>query len=262
MVIHNMSNAKQQYNVFLHGTKPTKTESMQEVAELIMKEGLNIPSSNSVLSTLVSIGKLPETEKEVFGRHIHSIGPDDTFVNIIIATPNIIESEDKRYILGAPPITWDSAGNQYEETCILDHLCCKLLAGKLPKEFVHGYAVCEMVKCQKDDVVKKIILNPSRYSNLSSGEKAQLDSKLIGLLEKSNMKSINELLQLDDINKIQSMLDIFGDVGLSSWYTRAMSEQVQTKKFNCARNGAPVCAIVEPVVRRNYFWHEILLDDL
>ena len=223
MVIHNMLNA------FLHGTKPTKTESMQEVAEQIMKEGLNIPRSNSVLSTLVSIGELPDME-EVFGKHIHFVGADDAFINVIVATPNIIESDGKRYILGAPPITWDSAGNQYEETCILDHLCCKLLAGKLPKEFVHGYAVCKTVESQKDDVVEKIVLNPSRYSNLPSGEKAQLDSKLIGLLEKSNMKMINKLLQLDDVNEIQSMLDIFGNFGLSGWYTRVMSEQFHNKR--------------------------------
>jgi len=102
---------------------------------------------------------------------------------------------------------------------MLDHLCCKLLGGKIPASFIYGYSV---EKAGSDEF--GIVKNQIHYSLLTPEERKKVDDDITGLLKNSLMEHVAKLLNSNNVNDINRAVQLYERVS-DSWQYRALKKR-------------------------------------
>lgn len=197
-----------EYGVGIHGIDKGSREEKQGIADSISNEGLNINNnSKTILSTSISLGTnedMQRISREISG---YQFG-NGTKANIIIAVPLYIQNESGETIfLGFPEQNKRTAGQQYDEHCILDRICSKMK--KIPPQFILGYY------CENQDGSESFIKNGQHYSNLSIEDREVLFTEI-----SSNMDDIsrnyNELIASGNIGQLSQIKERMQQLGWNS----------------------------------------------
>lgn len=197
-----------EYGVGIHGIDKGSREEKQGIADSISNEGLNINNnSKTILSTSISLGTnedMQRISREISG---YQFG-NGTKANIIIAVPLYIQNESGETIfLGLPEQNKRTAGQQYDEHCILDRICSKMK--KIPPQFILGYY------CENQDGSESFIKNGRHYSNLSIEDREVLFTEI-----SSNMDDIsrnyNELIASGNIGQLSQIKERMQQLGWNS----------------------------------------------
>jgi len=197
-----------EYGVGIHGIDKGSREEKQGIADSISNEGLNINNnSKTILSTSISLGTnedMQRISREISG---YQFG-NGTKANIIIAVPLYIQNESGETIfLGFPEQNKRTAGQQYDEHCILDRICSKMK--KIPPQFILGYY------CENQDGSESFIENGQHYSNLSIEDREVLFTEI-----SSNMDDIsrnyNELIASGNIGQLSQIKERMQQLGWNS----------------------------------------------
>lgn len=197
-----------EYGVGIHGIDKGSREEKQDIADSISNEGLNINNnSKTILSTSISLGTnedMQRISREIRG---YQFG-NGTKANIIIAVPLYIQKESGETIfLGFPDQNKRTAGQQYDEHCILDRICSKMK--KIPPQFILGYYY------ENQDGSESFVKNGQHYSNLSIEDREALFTEI-----SSNMDDIsrnyNELIASGNIGQLSQIKERMQQLGWNS----------------------------------------------
>ena len=197
-----------EYGVGIHGIDKGSREEKQGIADSISNEGLNINNnSKTILSTSISLGTnedMQRISREIRG---YQFG-NGTKANIIIAVPLYIQKESGETIfLGFPDQNKRTAGQEYDEHCILDRICSKMK--KIPPQFILGYYY------ENQDGSESFVKNGQHYSNLSIEDREALFIEI-----SSNMDDIsrnyNELIASGNIGQLSQIKERMQQLGWNS----------------------------------------------
>lgn len=215
-----------EYGVGIHGIDKGSREEKQGIADSIINEGLNINNnSKTILSTSISLGTNEDMQRiseEISGYQFCN----GTKANIIIAAPLYIQNESGETIfLGFPEQNKITAGQQYDEHCILDRICSKMK--KIPPQFILGYY------CENQDGSESFIKNDQHYSNLSIEDREDLFTEI-----SSNMDDIsrnyNELIASGNIGQLSQIKEKMQQLG---WNSSLIDNALTlAQKYNGKRN--------------------------
>ena len=127
-----------EYGIGIHGIDKGSREEKQSIAESISNEGLNINNNNkTILSTSISLGTNEDMQRISQEINGYKFG-NGAKANVIIAVPLYIQNQyGEKIFLGFPDENKRTAGQQYDEHCILDRICSKMK--KIPPQFILGY---------------------------------------------------------------------------------------------------------------------------
>ena len=197
-----------EYGVGIHGIDKGSREEKQGIADSISNEGLNINNnSKTILSTSISLGTnedMQRISREISG---YQFG-NGTKANIIIAVPLYIQNESGETIfLGFPDENKRTAGQQYDEHCILDKICSKMK--KIPPQFILGYYY------ENQDGSESFIKNGQHYSNLSIEDREALFTEISSNMDDISRK-YNELIASGNIGQLTQMKERMQQLGWNS----------------------------------------------
>lgn len=181
-----------EYGIGIHGIDKGSREEKQSIAESISNEGLNINNNNkTILSTSISLGTNEDMQRISQEINGYKFG-NGAKANVIIAVPLYIQNQyGEKIFLGFPDENKRTAGQQYDEHCILDRICSKMK--KIPPQFILGYYF------ENQDGTENFIRNGQHYSSLTQEDRENLFAEL-----SSNM---------DDISKNYNELIVSGNIG-------------------------------------------------
>lgn len=197
-----------EYGIGIHGIDKGSREEKQGIADSISSEGLNINNnSKTILSTSISLGTNEDIQRMSQGIRSYKFG-NGTKVNVIIAVPLYIQNENGETIfLGFPDQNKRTAGQQYDEHCILDRICSRMK--KIPPQFILGYY------CENQDGSESFIKNGKHYSNLALEDREALFTEM-----SSNMDDIsrnyNELIASGNIGQLSQIKERIQQLGWNS----------------------------------------------
>ena len=196
------------YNIAIHSISNTSAEEKKYIVKNIFEEGLKLkPGWRTILATTISLRNKKENPKIVEDMADYTYC-DGEQCNVIVMVPNFIaNSKGKKIFLGFPPINKDTAGQQYEEKCILDSICNNL--GIIPSEFILGYYNSSL----------EIEKNPNYYMNLTKEKQDRLFQKIqqnmTSLYEKisdyvvkNNIEGLENIKELARVRKRDSLISI------------------------------------------------------
>ena len=198
-----------EYGIGVHGIDQGSIEEKQRKALNISDEGLNIGSnSKTILSTAISLGINEESQELSQDITNYKFG-NGANMKVIIAAPLCIQNENgEKIFLGFPEENKRTAGQQYEEHCILDRICGKL--NKVPPEFILGYYR------ENPDGSESFIKNLKHYSNLSQESKEDLYREL-SLSMDDISKDINKLIADGNIEQLSRMQQRMQERNMSTY---------------------------------------------
>lgn len=197
-----------EYGVGIHGIDKGSREEKQGIADSIINEGLNINNnSKTILSTSISLGTNEDMQRiseEISGYQFCN----GTKANIIIAAPLYIQNESGETIfLGFPEQNKITAGQQYDEHCILDRICSKMK--KIPPQFILGYY------CENQDGSESFIKNDQHYSNLSIEDRENLFTEIFSNMDDIS-RNYNELIASGNIGQLSQIKEKMQQLGWNS----------------------------------------------
>lgn len=192
-----------EYGVGIHGIDKGSREEKQGIADSISNEGLNINNnSKTILSTSISLGTNEDMQRISQEINGYKFG-NGVKANVIIAVPLYIQNQDgEKIFLGFPDENKRTAGQQYDEHCILDRICSKMK--KIPPQFILGYYF------ENQDGTENFIRNGQHYSSLTPEDRESFFTVI-----SSNM---------DDISKNYNKLIASGDIGQLSQIKERMQQ--------------------------------------
>lgn len=196
------------YGIGIHGIDKGSREEKQGIADSISSQGLNINNrSKTILSTLISLGTnecIQRISQEIIG---YKFG-NGIKTNVIIAVPLYIQNESgEKIFLGFPDQNARTAGQQYDEHCILDRICSRMK--KIPSQFVLGYY------CENQDGKEEFIKNGQHYSNLTPEDKENLFTE-ISLNMDDISRNYNELIDSGNIERLSQIKGKMQQLGWNS----------------------------------------------
>lgn len=197
-----------EYGVGIHGIDKGSREEKQDVADSISNEGLNINNnSKTILSTSISLGTnedMQRISREIRG---YQFG-NRTKANIIIAVPLYIQNESGETIfLGFPDQNKRTAGQQYDEHCILDRICSKMK--KIPPQFILGYYY------ENQDGSESFVKNGQHYSNLSIEDREDFFTEISSYMDDIS-RNYNELIASGNIGQLSQIKERMQQLGWNS----------------------------------------------
>ena len=197
-----------EYGVGIHGIDKGSREEKESIAYSISNEGLNINNnSKTILSTSVSLGTNEDMQRISQEISKYKFG-NAAKANVIIAVPLYIQNQNgEKIFLGFPDENKRTAGQQYDEHCILDRICSKMK--KIPPQFILGYYF------ENQDGTESFIRNGQHYSSLAPEDREVLFSEL-----SSNMDDIsrnyNELIASGNIEQLSQIKGRMQQLGWNS----------------------------------------------
>lgn len=232
-----------EYGIAIHGIDTGNSTEKQRKASNIMDEGLNInDNSKTILSTAISLGTNDDVQGLRQNITQYNFG-NGIKMNVIIAVPLYIQNRNgQRIFLGFPEENKRTAGQQYEEHCILDQICGKLK--KVPPEFILGYY------CENADNSVSFIKNLKHYSNIEQEQKEDLYQEL-SLNMNDTSKKINELIESGNIEQLTQMKEKVQRLDLNAYMVDNAMRLAQ--KYKEQQDKAPTNSIEK---------RKILLDHL
>lgn len=197
-----------EYGIGIHGIDKGSREEKQDIADSISNEGLNINNnSKTILSTSISLGtneNIQSISQEIRG---YKFG-NGTKANVIIAVPLYIQNESGETIfLGFPDQNKRTAGQQYDEHCILDRICSKMK--KIPPQFILGYY------CENQDGTESFIKNSQHYSSLAPENRETLFTELSSNMDDVS-RNYNELIASGNIGQLSQIKERMQQLGWNS----------------------------------------------
>lgn len=221
-----------EYGIGIHGIDKGSREEKQAVADSISNEGVNINNnSKTILSTAISLGTNDDMQRirqEIIG---YKFG-NGTKTNAVIAVPLYIENESgEKIFLGFPDQNKRTAGQQYEEHCILDRICSKLQ--KIPPQFVLGYY------CENPDGSESFIKNEQHYSNLDSKEREVFFTEVSSNMDDVS-KNYNDLIASGNVEQLSQIKGRMQQLGWKAYIvdnaiTLVQKYKEQTKFQNTSK---------------------------
>lgn len=165
--------------------------------------------------------------KEIMG---YQFG-NGTKANVIVAVPLYIQNENgEKIFLGFPEQNKRTAGQQYEEHCILDKICSKLK--KIPPQFILGYY------CENSDGRENFIKNGQHYSNLIPEDRENLFTELYSNMDDFS-RNCNELINSGDIEGLKKIKEKFETMGMKPYMAdnaislaKKYKDEKENKKMN------------------------------
>lgn len=197
------------YGIGIHGIDKGSREEKQVIADSISNKGLNINNnSKTILSTAISLGandNIQKISQEIIG---YKFG-NGTKANVIIAVPLYIQNEKgEKIFLGFPNQNKRTAGQQYEEHCILDRICSRLK--KIPPQFVLGYYY------ENPDGSESFIKNEQHYSNLTPEQRETLFTECSSNMDDIS-KNYNDLIDSGNIEQLSKIKEKMQQLGWNSY---------------------------------------------
>ena len=128
--------------------------------------------------------------------------------NVIIAVPLYIQNQDgEKIFLGFPDENKRTAGQQYDEHCILDRICSKMK--KIPPQFILGYYF------ENQDGTENFIRNGQHYSSLTQEDRENLFAELSSNMDDIS-KNYNELIASGNIGQLGQIKERMQQLGWNS----------------------------------------------
>ena len=197
-----------EYGIGIHGIDKGCREEKQGIADSICNEGLNINNnSKTILSTSISLGtneNMQKISQEISG---YKFG-NGVKANVIIAVPLYIQNQDgEKIFLGFPDENKKTAGQQYDEHCILDRICSKMK--KIPPQFILGYYF------ENQDGTESFIRNGQHYSSLTLEDRENLFTELYSNMDDISRK-YNELIASGNIGYLGQIRERMQQLGCNT----------------------------------------------
>lgn len=198
-----------EYGIGIHGIDKGSNEKKQSTASNISSQGLNINNnSKTILSTSISLGMNEDIQQLSQEIMEYKFG-NGAKANVVIAVPLHIQNQDgEKIFLGFPDENKRTAGQQYEEYCILDRICAKLK--KIPPEFIFGYY------CENSDGSENFIRNLKHYSNISQEKREDFFKQLYSKMDDVS-KSYNDLIASGNIKQLGQIKERMQRLGWNSY---------------------------------------------
>ncbi len=197
-----------EYGIGIHGIDKGSREEKQSIAESISNEGLNINNNNkTILSTSISLGTNEDMQRISQEINGYKFG-NGAKANVIIAVPLYIQNQDgEKIFLGFPDENKRTAGQQYDEHCILDRICSKMK--KIPPQFILGYYF------ENQDGTENFIRNGQHYSSLTQKDRENLFAELSSNMDDIS-KNYNELIASGNIGQLGQIKERMQQLGWNS----------------------------------------------
>ncbi len=197
-----------EYGIGIHGIDKGSREEKQSIAESISNEGLNINNNNkTILSTSISLGTNEDMQRISQEINGYKFG-NGAKANVIIAVPLYIQNQDgEKIFLGFPDENKRTAGQQYDEHCILDRICSKMK--KIPPQFILGYYF------ENQDGTENFIRNGQHYSSLTQEDRENLFAELSSNMDDIS-KNYNELIASGNIGQLGQIKERMQQLGWNS----------------------------------------------
>ena len=197
-----------EYGIGIHGIDKGSREEKQSIAESISNEGLNINNNNkTILSTSISLGTNEDMQRISQEINGYKFG-NGAKANVIIAVPLYIQNQDgEKIFLGFPDENKRTAGQQYDEHCILDRICSKMK--KIPPQFILVYYF------ENQDETENFIRNGQHYSSLTQEDRENLFAELSSNMDDIS-KNYNELIASGNIGQLGQIKERMQQLGWNS----------------------------------------------
>lgn len=197
-----------EYGIGIHGIDKGSREEKQSIAESISNEGLNINNNNkTILSTSISLGTNEDMQRISQEINGYKFG-NGAKANVIIAVPLYIQNQyGEKIFLGFPDENKRTAGQQYDEHCILDRICSKMK--KIPPQFILGYYF------ENQDGTENFIRNGQHYSSLTQEDRENLFAELSSNMDDIS-KNYNELIASGNIGQLGQIKERMQQLGWNS----------------------------------------------
>ena len=198
-----------EYGIGIHGIDKGSIEEKGKKAETICEDGVDITNnSKTILSTSISLGANEDSQEISQEIENYRFG-NGSKMNVVLAVPLCIQNENgEKIFLGFPEQNKRTAGQQYEEHCILDRICSQMR--RIPPQFVLGYYR------ESSDGGASFVPNEQHYSNLSQEERETLFREI-----SSNMDDIsrnyNDLIARADIDKLTELRNKMQQLGMKPY---------------------------------------------
>lgn len=194
-----------EYGIGIHGIDKGSEEEKQSIADSIISQGLNINNnSKTILSTSISLGTNEDVQRISQETREYKIG-NGAKTNVVIAVPTYIQNENgDRIFLGFPEQNKKTAGQQYDEHCILDRICSKMQ--KIPPQFILGYY------SESLNGSESFIKNEQHYSNLAPEDRESLFSEISSNMDDIS-KKYNELISSGNIEQLHQIKEKMQQLG-------------------------------------------------
>lgn len=199
-----------EYGIGIHGIDKGSREEKQDIADSISNEGLNINNnSKTILSTSISLGTNEDMQRisqEISG---YKFG-NGAKANVIIAVPLYIQNQNgEKIFLGFPDENKRTAGQQYDEHCILDRICSKMK--KIPPQFILGYYY------KNQDGTESFIRNGQHYSSLTPEDRENFFTELSSNMDDVS-RNYNELITSGNIEQLGQIKEKMQQLGWNSLF--------------------------------------------
>ncbi len=234
------------YGIGAHSIDMTNSE---EKAESIINSGLNLNNnSKTILSTSISFGTNEDiqTISQEIGNY--RLGTE-TKIKVIIAVPLCIQNaKGEKIFIGFPERNLKTAGQQYEEHCILDRICSK--TKKIPSQFILGYYG------KNADGSEFFIRNNQHYSTLNTEAREALFNECAANMDDSS-KNFNELIANGNIERLRELKQRMESMGWKSFIMDnaiALAQREREQKISNPRRTTittPNNQNIEPARKQN-----------
>ena len=208
-----------EYGIGVHGIDKGTEAEKQGIASSIVADGLKInDNSRTVLSTSISLGTNENTEQLIEGVRQYQMG-NGAKVNAVLAVPLCIQNKNgEKIFLGFPEENKQTAGQQYEEHCILDRVCADLK--KVPPEFILGYF------SEGVNGTQTFVKNLQHYSNIPEEAREELFNSLSRNMDDVS-RSYNELIVSGNVEQLDQIKGKMQQLGLNTYMADNAIELVQ-----------------------------------
>lgn len=235
-----------QYGIGAHSIDMINSE---EKAESIINNGLDLNNnSRTILSTSISFGTNEDIQTISQEIENYRLGTE-TKIKVVIAVPLCIQNaKGEKIFLGFPERNLKTAGQQYEEHCILDRICSK--SRKIPSQFILGYYG------QNANGSEFFIRNNQHYSTLNVEAKEALFNECASNMDDSS-KTFNTLIANGNIERLRELKQRMESMGWKSFIMDNAIELAQKQQAQRLSNPrrtiitTPKEQNIEPVRKQN-----------
>lgn len=204
-----LQNMQGNYGIAVHDIVNGDLNQKLDIASSIVDEGLRINSNaKTILSTAVSLGINHDPQEILEEINNYSLGQSTSKCKVIVASLLSMQNGNGQICLGFPEKNARTAGQQYNEHCILDAVCNKI--HKVPTEFVLGYCY------SNDDGDLIFIKNGSHISQLSGEEQNQLTDSLCNTIKGTYFENINYYISTQNIEALNEMGNQLFNLGMDT----------------------------------------------
>ena len=204
-----LQNLQNNYGVAVHNIITGNLNNKLEIATNITSEGLRLnPAFKTILGSTISVGINFDAQNTMEDIINYNLGNSPTPCKIIVASPLILNNGNSQLCLGFPEKNLKTAGQQYNEHCILDAICNNLHC--IPKEFILGYYYTN------ENNQSYFIKNNSHFSTMNTDEQNLFIDNLTNIIKGTYFENINHYINTSNIDALNEMGNKLFELGLDT----------------------------------------------